>query len=64
METKKRGGFRVGAGRPRSLIEKVNIKIVLPKIYKPILKELGGSKWVENQITYIKGAKDEGKKLG
>lgn len=64
METKKRGGFRVGAGRPKSLIEKVNIKIVLPRDYKPIFKELGGSKWVENQITYIKGVKNEGKKLG
>jgi len=64
METKKRGGFRVGAGRPKSLIEKTSIKIVLPKDYKPILKELGGSKWVENQITVTKGEKDAGKELG
>ena len=45
-----RGGKRKGAGRPKSNIKTIGIKITLPIKYKKVLQYLGGSKWVKQMI--------------
>lgn len=45
-----RGGRRKGAGRPKSHIKTIGIKITLPLEYHSMLKYLGGSKWVKAMI--------------
>jgi hypothetical protein len=49
-----RGGKRKGAGRPKNTIPTVGVKYTLPLEYKNIIKSLGGSKWIINQVkTYL-----------
>jgi hypothetical protein len=50
MKKNQRGGKRLGAGRPKSIIKTVGIKITLPLELKTFLKQLGGSKWIKEQI--------------
>jgi hypothetical protein len=45
-----RGGKRKGAGRPKNTIETIGVKYTLPIEYKDIIKSLGGSKWIINQV--------------
>ena len=45
-----RGGRRKGAGRPKSPIKTIGIKITLPLKYHSMLRYLGGSKWVKAMI--------------
>lgn len=45
-----RGGKRKGAGRPKNTIKTIGVKYTLPIEYKDIIKSLGGSKWIINQV--------------
>lgn len=45
-----RGGKRKGAGRPKNTIETIGVKYTLPIEYKDIIKSLGGSKWIIDQV--------------
>jgi hypothetical protein len=45
-----RGGKRKGAGRPKNTIETIGVKYTLPIEYKDIIKSLGCSKWIINQV--------------
>lgn len=46
----KRGGKRVGAGRKKLSYATKSIKVTLPSDLAPLLKKLGGSKWIASQI--------------
>ena len=47
-QRKKRGGARLGAGRPRKNTREYKIRLT-PEDHKK-LRELGGSKWIRDQI--------------
>lgn len=47
---KKMGGARPGAGRPKNVIRRKHVKLLLSQEEHELLSKLGGSRWLRTAI--------------